>query len=72
VPQNFCTLLLTTLVFVHFGKSVELKVIISQVWQERWWVKLYTQIISKKQNSNFPQSVFKIYNQLLFLITFII
>jgi len=55
---------LTPVDAVHIGRSLELKLIISQVWQEFRWLNLYTQIILRNKTVSFPQSIFIIYNQL--------
>jgi len=51
VPQ-YLHIVLSPAGAVHIGSSVELKLIISQVGQERFWVKVYTQVIRRNRTVN--------------------
>jgi len=51
MPQHL-NFVLTPVDAVHIGSSVELKLIISQVWQEIWWLNLYTQNILRNIRVN--------------------
>jgi len=48
VPQ-YLHITVTPVDAVHIGSCVELKLIISQAWQEWWWLHLYTQIILRSK-----------------------
>jgi len=53
VPQ-YLHIALTPVDAVHIGSSVELKLIISKVWQEIWWLNFYTQIILRNKRVHSP------------------